>query len=100
MDAGELLKHIKLLPVLVIKDDKRAVAIAETLWEAGIRAIEITLRTEAALPAIEQIARSVPDLLLGAGSIRRPEQFAAIGNAVGVHQSVGTRLYPAEIFPG
>ncbi len=81
MDATELLKNIRLMPVVVIDDDSRAVQLAETLLEAGIGAIEITLRTEQALAAIEQVARAVPDIILGAGSIRNPEQFQSISNA-------------------
>jgi 2-dehydro-3-deoxyphosphogluconate aldolase/(4S)-4-hydroxy-2-oxoglutarate aldolase len=87
MDASELLQNIRLMPVVVIDDDSKAVQLAETLLAAGIGAIEITLRTAAALAAIEQVARAVPDIILGAGSIRNPEQFQSISDA-GAHFAV------------
>ena len=87
MDASQLLQNIRLIPVVVIEDDSHAVQLAETLLEAGITAIEITLRTECALAAMEKIAHAVPDILLGAGSIRQPGQFTTIANA-GAHFAV------------
>ena len=81
MDATELLKEVRLMPVVVIEDARKAVALAYSLLEAGIGAIEITLRTECALAAIENIASAVPAILLGAGSVRRPQQFASISSA-------------------
>ena len=44
----------------------------------GIRAIEVTLRTESALKAIELIADAVPDVHVGAGSVRVAEQISMI----------------------
>lgn len=87
MDASALLQNIRLLPVVVIDDYSRAAQLAETLLQAGIGAIEITLRTEVALAAIEKIARDVPDIIVGAGSVRRADQFESIRNA-GAHFAV------------
>ena len=57
---------------------RNAVDLALCLRDAGIRAIEVTLRTEAALKAIELIADAVPDISVGAGSVRSTEQITAI----------------------
>ena len=81
MDASELLDGIKLVPVVVIEDVEIAVPLAECLLSAGIGAIEITLRTAAALESMERVAKSVPDLILGAGSVRLPTQFDEIKRA-------------------
>ena len=81
MDALSLLEEFKLVPVLVIDDAGTAVDLARCLQDAGIGALEITLRTPAALPAIEAIAKSVEGVLLGAGSIRQPGQFESVKNA-------------------
>lgn len=81
MDATALLKNVRLMPVISINMVETAVPLARTLLAAGIDAIEVTLRTPEALPAIEQIAHQVPEILLGAGSIRYSEQFAAVQNA-------------------
>lgn len=56
------------IPVVVIDDAAQAVPLANALLEGGISAIEITLRTKQALPAMEAIARQVPDMLLTAGT--------------------------------
>lgn len=56
------------IPVVVIDDAARAVPLAEALLGGGVRAIEITLRTEQALAAMEAIARQVPAMQLTAGT--------------------------------
>ena len=76
MDALAMFAGVRLVPVVVIDDDACAVPLASALAEAGVTAIEITLRTPAALPAIEAIAATVPTMLVGAGSVRKTEQVA------------------------
>ncbi len=76
MDASSLFEGIRVVPVVVINDIETAVPLALTLRDAGIRAIEVTLRTPAALPALERISREVPEVLPGVGSVRQSEQFA------------------------
>lgn len=75
MDAGSFLNDVRVMPVVVVSDTARAVPLAETLLDAGITAIEVTLRSPEALTAIERIAAGVPGLLVGAGSIRRADQM-------------------------
>ena len=74
MDASKLLSGNRVIPVVVIDDAELAVPLAECLLEAGLQSIEVTLRTPAAVDAIDRIARDVPGMIVGAGSIRRPEQ--------------------------
>ncbi|MDJ0940526.1 MAG: bifunctional 4-hydroxy-2-oxoglutarate aldolase/2-dehydro-3-deoxy-phosphogluconate aldolase [Woeseiaceae bacterium] len=81
MDATELLAPYRVVPVVVINDASTAVPLAETLVAAGIGVIEVTLRTDAALAAIEAIAAKVPDMLVGAGSLRTTSQFDDVANA-------------------
>ena len=81
MDASQLLNNIRLVPVVVIEDVNHAVPLAITLRDAGIQAIEITLRSSCALSAIDKIAREVPELIVGAGSVRHTAQFADIISA-------------------
>ena len=81
MDASNLLKNQSLVPVVVIDDAKSAVPLVEALLEAGVTAIEITLRTSAALEAIENVAKSGADIIVGAGSVRSASQFRDIANA-------------------
>lgn len=81
MDASDLLASAKIVPVVVIDDIETAVPLAECLVAAGIDVIEVTLRTEAALQAIQQIAVAVPAMTVGAGSIRNVAQISAVVDA-------------------
>lgn len=77
-----LLDVVPVIPVVVVQDPADAVPIAQALVDGGLPAIELTLRTPAALEAIERIAAEVPDILLGAGTIvdtTQPKQALAAG---------------------
>jgi 2-dehydro-3-deoxyphosphogluconate aldolase/(4S)-4-hydroxy-2-oxoglutarate aldolase len=63
------------IPVLTIEDAAQAVPLARALVEGGLPAIEITLRTQPALAAIEAVARDVPGALVGAGTVLNREQL-------------------------
>ncbi|WNI15308.1 bifunctional 4-hydroxy-2-oxoglutarate aldolase/2-dehydro-3-deoxy-phosphogluconate aldolase [Actinacidiphila sp. ITFR-21] len=69
------------IPVIVLEDAADAVPLARALVAGGLPVIEITLRTGAALEAIEAIAQHVPDALVGAGTVLGPDQVAAAGAA-------------------
>lgn len=58
------------IPVIVLERVEHAVPLAEALVAGGVRVLEITLRTAAALPGIEAIARAVPQAVVGAGTVR------------------------------
>ncbi|WP_028058922.1 bifunctional 4-hydroxy-2-oxoglutarate aldolase/2-dehydro-3-deoxy-phosphogluconate aldolase [Candidatus Solirubrobacter pratensis] len=74
MTADELLDLGPVIPVVVLEDAGAAVPLARTLVDAGMRAIEITLRTPAALEAIANVAADVPDAVVGAGTVLSPAQ--------------------------
>ncbi|GAA2253030.1 bifunctional 4-hydroxy-2-oxoglutarate aldolase/2-dehydro-3-deoxy-phosphogluconate aldolase [Streptomyces amakusaensis] len=57
------------VPVVVIEDAEDAVPLARALVAGGLPAIEVTLRTPAALDAIRAIAAEVPDAVVGAGTV-------------------------------
>ena len=59
----------RVVPVVVIREVGQAVPLAEALLEGGIDVIEVTLRSEVALRAIEAIARAVPGIQVGAGTV-------------------------------
>jgi len=71
------------MPVITIHDVADAVPLARALIAGGLHALEITLRTEAAVPAIAAIARAIPDALVGAGTVRGHEQMRAVKDAGG-----------------
>ena len=62
------------VPVVVIDDPSDAVPLARALVAGGLPAIEVTLRTPAALEAIGAVAEAVPDAGVGAGTVITPEQ--------------------------
>ena len=98
MNATELLRGIRVVPVVVIDDADKAVPLAQTLLDAGLRAIEVTLRTPAGLEAIRRIAAEVPDMIVGAGSVRHATQVADVvgaGGQFGVSPGSGPQLLEA-----
>lgn len=62
------------IPVVVLKDADHGVPLARALAAGGVRIVEVTLRSPAALPAIERIAAEVPDVLVGAGTLTSAAQ--------------------------
>jgi len=81
MDASAILQDYRITPVVVIDDPANAVPLAQTLLDAGIGIIEITLRTESALASIRAVADALPQMRVGAGSIRRPLHLHAVIDA-------------------
>ncbi len=57
------------VPVVVIENEKDALAASEALLSGGIGVMEITLRTSAALASINAISRGAPEVFLGAGTV-------------------------------
>ena len=69
------------IPVIVLTDPAHAVPLARALVAGGIRMLEITLRTPAALACIEAIAKEVPDAVAGAGTVRSAADAQAAAKA-------------------
>lgn len=69
------------IPVVTVEDAHGAVELARALVEAGLPVVEVTLRTDAALKAIEAIAREVPDAIVAAGTVIRPQQIDQVVEA-------------------
>jgi 2-dehydro-3-deoxyphosphogluconate aldolase/(4S)-4-hydroxy-2-oxoglutarate aldolase len=70
-----LLKGQPVIPVLKIDDAKSAVPLALALAKGGLPVIEITMRTDAALQSIRNVAAEVPEAIVGAGTILNARQF-------------------------
>ena len=69
-----LLDVVPVLPVVVLERREDAVPVARALVAGGLPAIELTLRTPAALDAIRAISAEVPEILVGAGTVVTPGQ--------------------------
>ncbi len=76
-----VLDVVPVLPVVVLDRVADAVPLAHALVAGGLPAIELTLRTPAALDAIAAIAAEVPEILVGAGTIVAPDQAAEAADA-------------------
>lgn len=70
MKTIELTEYGPVIPVIVVNNLDEAVPMAEALVEGGIKVLEVTLRSECALKAIELISTKVPSAIVGAGTLR------------------------------
>lgn len=68
------MREIGFVPLVVLEDEADAVPLATALQRGGIPVAEVTFRTEAALSCIEKMAREVPGVLVGAGTVHTVEQ--------------------------
>lgn len=78
---GERLKRWRILPVVKVDDVSQGLAVAEACLRGGLAAIEITLRTPAAMEVIAAVARRLPSMAVGAGSVLEPGHMAAAKHA-------------------
>jgi len=81
VQPSEVLNASPVMPVMVIEDAENAVPLARALMAGGIKVLEITLRTEAAMASIKAISEQVEGALVGAGTITTPEQLQAVADA-------------------
>jgi len=96
MNVLELMQIGPVIPVIVIEDVAHAVPLARALVVGGVRVLEVTLRTPAGLQAIADIARNVPEAIVGVGTITQPHEFKQSIDA-GARFGVTPGLTPALI---
>ncbi len=77
LTAEEVLGLAPVMPVVTIEDAESAVPLARALIAGGIRTIEVTLRTDAALAAIKAIAAEAPEMVVGAGTVLTSDDLDA-----------------------
>jgi 2-dehydro-3-deoxyphosphogluconate aldolase/(4S)-4-hydroxy-2-oxoglutarate aldolase len=78
MKIREILSSSPVMPVIVANDVAVGVAIGRALVAGGIRLLEVTLRTAQALDVIRALRDEVPEAIVGAGTITRVADFAAV----------------------
>jgi len=81
LSAEAVLRLSPVMPVVTVDDATQAVPLARALLAGGVRTIEITLRTPAALDAIRAVARETPDMVVGAGTVLTPDDLNAAVDA-------------------
>lgn len=103
------LRGAPIIPLIQADAPDVAVAIANALAEGGLTVLEVVLRTDNALRCLERVRDSVPDAIVGAGTVLSVEQ---VGDALaaGATFLVSPGLYPPvvesahdagiDIFPG
>lgn len=79
--GADILDLAPVMPVVVVQEAESAVPLARALVAGGLPGIEVTLRTPAALEAIERIAAEVPEAVVGAGTVVTPDQARAAAGA-------------------
>lgn len=84
MNAIDYLKLSPIVPVVVLDNEKDALPLAEALLNGGISIMEITLRSAAALASIECIARDLPQMHVGAGTVLDAKQMLRVQDAGGL----------------
>ena len=83
-DLTDIVAALDLSPVIPVATITRvvdAVPLAETLLDGGIAIIEITLRSDAALGAIEAIRKGCPEMYVGAGTLWTAQQTMRAASA-------------------
>ena len=73
MNTLDLVPHGPVIPVIVLQRVADAVPLARALLAGGVKVLEITLRTPAALRGMQDIAMALPDAIIGAGTLRSVE---------------------------
>lgn len=81
MNIRAILRLAPVIPVLTIEHVDHAVPLARALSAGGLRVLEVTMRTAACLPAIEAMRKSVPEAVVGVGTLTRPQDFIDADNA-------------------
>ena len=98
IDLFAEVEALGVVPVVEIEDPADAVPLARTLIDAGLPVLEVTYRTPAAGDAIAAVAAELPDFLLGAGTLLKPDAIAAAvaaGARFGVSPGVSPRCVAA-----
>lgn len=79
MTTDEIMRMAPVIPVMMIDDPTEAVPLSKALVDGGLKVLEITLRTPAAMEAIEVILGEVEGAVVGAGTVLEPRQLEQVG---------------------
>lgn len=101
-DIASIMQAAPVIPVIVIEDVAHAVPLAQALVAGGLPALEVTLRTPAAIDAIREM-KQVPGAIVGAGTVIDPkmlDQALAAGSEFIVSPGLTEPLGKAAIASG
>lgn len=66
---SELMSSQTLLPIIQANSIQEGVQIARAMADAGLKLVEVVLRTDVSLQALKAIKQEVPELIVGAGTV-------------------------------
>ncbi len=75
MNAYEVMQISPIVPVIALENVDYALPLAYALLEGGIHVMEVTLRTKEGLKSIESIAKNIPQMHIGAGTVVNADSF-------------------------
>jgi 2-dehydro-3-deoxyphosphogluconate aldolase/(4S)-4-hydroxy-2-oxoglutarate aldolase len=99
MKIREIMALSPVIPVLTIESLEHAAPLARALVAGGLRVLEVTLRTKAALEAIHAMRKAAPEAIVGAGTLTHPDDFeraAKAGAQFGVTPGLTPELVAAS----
>ena len=91
MTIRTIFQQARVIPVLTIDDAESGIGLARALVAGGLPVLEVTLRTRGALEAVKAIKASVPDAVVGVGTVVRLQDVHNAASA-GVHFAVSPGL--------
>ena len=94
----EICSLAPVIPVIIVEKLEDAAPLAEALVAGGLSVLEVTLRTPVAIEAIPAMRAACPDAIVGAGTLRDPDDLSACieaGAAFGVSPGGPPRLMDA-----
>lgn len=109
LTCEQLFAQNKVIPVVMLNDINKAVAVAHALLQGGISIMEVTLRTPNALAIIHALNKEIPEMIVGAGTILNDDQYhAAVAQGAKFIVSPGltnelakvSAAYPVPFLPG
>ncbi|MDG2127107.1 MAG: bifunctional 4-hydroxy-2-oxoglutarate aldolase/2-dehydro-3-deoxy-phosphogluconate aldolase [Fuerstiella sp.] len=93
LEMAQRIERTGVISVLIIDDVAHAVPLARALLAGGVDAMELTLRTGAAIDSLKQIREHVPEMLAGIGTVLTAKQVDQVV-AAGAHFAVSPGLNP------
>jgi len=101
--VAEIVRLGPVIPVLAFESVEQGENVSRALHAGGVKVLEITLRTEAGLKAIERASQLAEDIVVGVGTITRPEQCALAkkaGAQFGVSPGLTREMHQAAVDAG
>ncbi len=98
MNIKDICALVPVIPVLVVEDATLAGPLAKALCAGGLKVLEVTLRTPAALEAIRRMVEAAPEAVVGAGTLLTSADIVAAkaaGTRFGVSPGATPRLLDA-----